>query len=152
MYITQQNQVQVYETRDTDDRGRLTTSFVSLFSPVKDNRLLPAGWAPNRPSAEVTTPRALGGAPERHPVIGGDTLLYMIPRSSVFNATGVRVTIYYQSIPLYYLADRFSIIGKDPQADTLALRQLVGKLQTAGTPIAGWRLPVAAAAANISAR
>ena len=40
----EEDQVQVYEERTADDQGQLTTSFLGLFTPVKDNRLLPKGW------------------------------------------------------------------------------------------------------------
>jgi hypothetical protein len=149
--IRRQDQVQIYESRDTDDQDRLTTSFVSLFHEVKDNRILPAGWTPSGPYHEVTVPRALGGAPDLHPIAGGDSLLYMIPRSAIAGAVAVRVAVYYQSIPPYYLADRFSSIGHEPQADTVLLKKLVDGLRTDGTPIAGWRLELAAVKKDIPA-
>jgi hypothetical protein len=38
-----------------------------------------------------------------------DRLIYCIPLSSVRHATTVRATLYYQSLPPYYLAQRFGI-------------------------------------------
>jgi len=44
--ISQQDQVQIYETRATDEFGVLTTSPIRLFGDAKDNRIPPAGWIP----------------------------------------------------------------------------------------------------------
>lgn len=45
-YISEQNQVQIYEVRDLDEYRRLTSATTRLFTDVKDNRIPPAGWIP----------------------------------------------------------------------------------------------------------
>ena len=149
--IRRQDQVQIYESREIDDQGRLTTSFVSLFKDVKDNRILPAGWTANGPYHDITVPRALGGEPDPHPIAGGDSLLYMIPTSAIAGAVVVRAAVYYQSIPPYYLTDRFGALGHEPQADTQMLKTLVDGLRIDHTPIDHWRLELAAVKRDIPA-
>src|SRR5205823_5863641 len=42
--ITREDQAQIYEELVTDSDGVITTSFFSLKTVIKDNRLLPHGW------------------------------------------------------------------------------------------------------------
>jgi hypothetical protein len=51
----------------------------------------------------------------------------------------VQVVLHYQSIPPSYLRDRFRTEG--PETGRLAY--LASRLETAGTPIAGWTLRLA---------
>jgi hypothetical protein len=114
--ITRQDQVQIYEVRHTDKEHILTTSFAGLFHEVKDNRILPVGWSPkfsgSPPGVDVvkiTQPVRKGGEPVENPrEVGYDTVTYKIPRSDIRGkATMVQVGVYYQSLPPYYLRDRF---------------------------------------------
>src|SRR5262245_22979768 len=50
--ITLEGQVKIYQELTQDPQGKLTTSFLSLAHRLKDNRLLPKGWAPNPKLAE----------------------------------------------------------------------------------------------------
>jgi hypothetical protein len=50
----------------------------------------------------------------------------------------VRATLYYQSIPPYYLMQRFEQAPN--AAGTQRLLYLTSRLNTKGTPIEGWRL------------
>jgi hypothetical protein len=136
--IMRQDQVQIYEERHVDDRGNLTTSFLGLFARVKDNRLLPAGWSPTGPYHEVTEPIALGGRPDPTVLPGRGQLVYEIPAAAVVGAKRVEAAIYYQSVPPYYLKDRFQIADED----TERLRYFVCHLETAGRGIEGWRLEI----------
>ena len=52
----------------------------------------------------------------------------------------VKATLVYQSIPPYYLMQRFEQAPDGPA--TRRLFYLVSRLDTKGTPIEGWRLPV----------
>src|SRR6185436_13405923 len=117
--ITNETQAQIYEEIVADTEGKITTSFVGLDHPLKNNRFLPKGWRSDGPLAEFTTPH---GEAENDPdydgksgAPGADTLRYRIP----FNArsesiVAVRVTLNYQSIPPYYLKQRFAI-GRGPE-------------------------------------
>ena len=78
--------------------------------------------------------------------------MYRIPLSRVRGATAVRATLYYQSIPPYYLAQRFGIrcaspfAGECDETRRLAfLAFLASRLRTQGTPIESWKLLLAAA-------
>ncbi len=111
--ITKQNQVQIYENRETNDEGKLTTSFLGLFNDYKDNRILPKGWSVYGPFSEETAPYEKGKQINPQPnEIGKNHLTYQIPLSEVPEAKSVEVGLYYQSIPPYFLRDRFATGGK----------------------------------------
>src|SRR4029077_15826036 len=57
--VTRQDQAQIYQELIRDPQGRLTTSFLSLATVVKDNRLLPRGWTP---TVELARREWLGSA------------------------------------------------------------------------------------------
>src|SRR6185437_6813757 len=54
--ITNESQAQIYEEIVADTEGKITTSFVGLDQPLKNNRLLPKGWRSDGPLAEFTGP------------------------------------------------------------------------------------------------
>jgi hypothetical protein len=134
--------VQIYETRSKDTAGLLTTSFLSLANDVKDNRLTPKGWSGQGPYASRTTPIAVDAvaSPGYFDGSGSDTLIYRVPAGVAAKVARVRATLYYQSIPPYYLRDRFEVGGKGPA--TATLNDLVAKVDYEQTPAAGWKLMV----------
>ena len=140
--ITDEGQAQIYEELMADTEGRITTSFVALDRPIKNNRLLPKGWRADGPFAEFTGPH---GDAERDPdytnpagALGGDRLIYRGPiNERTRGAASVRVTLSYQSIPPYYLNQRFTI-GQGPETKRLAY--LASHLTTEGTPVDSWKL------------
>jgi hypothetical protein len=69
-----------------------------------------------------------------------------------FTARNVSVTatLYYQSIPPYYLHDRFSQAPDAPA--TQRLYYLTSNLQTKETPIENWKLQVAKATETATVR
>jgi hypothetical protein len=167
--ITRQDQAQIYQELVRDPRGRLTTSFLSLADVVKDNRLLPRGWTPSaelarreglgsaKLSAEALTHHVLPDLPDGHggevhdpwyePKSkgglggGGDEITYAIPLSDIKGIpASVRVTLYYQSIPPFYLQDRFCTTPTQP--DTGRLFFLAGHTNLDGTRAEGWKLQV----------
>ncbi|GIW05787.1 MAG: hypothetical protein KatS3mg060_0592 [Dehalococcoidia bacterium] len=140
--ITQQDHVQIYEERTLDDQFRLTTSFLARFYNVKDNRLLPKGWKNDTPGTEFMQPEEVFGDERYFDGSGSDEVVYVVPREVAAQAGSVRVVLHYQSIPPYYLRDRFRTAG--PETGRLAY--LASHLQTAGTPIEGWTLRLAEAA------
>jgi hypothetical protein len=157
--ITQQNQVQIYEVRATNEYGQLTTATTRLFGGAKDNRIPPAGWIPPYNCAgqiapgtadpnsgrtvngldgfvlsRITAPEGIkdtgpnvtidpagafsdpdfctpGGVHNGVPsgIAGVDRVLYKIPISALSGATvaKVQVIMHYQTIPPYFLRDRF---------------------------------------------
>jgi hypothetical protein len=133
-----------------DTEGKITTSFVGLDQPLKNNRLLPKGWRSDGPLAEFTEPH--GDADHdpdydgRSGATGADNLIYRIPLNDrTRTIVAVRVTLSYQSIPPYYLKQRFAIEGQE----TLRLEYLTSHLMLDGSPIAGWKLPLVCATRRV---
>jgi hypothetical protein len=158
--ITQPDQVQIYEELVKDDDGLLTNSFVRLFEHVKDNRLLPKGWTPDGPFAEYTEPfgRATEDpgyipadfARDRRGSEGSNTVIYRIPLKNLRAApVSVQATMRYQTIPPYYLRDRFSILGHgladDRTRETRRLKYFTDYLNVSGTPVENWKLTIGCA-------
>lgn len=100
--------MQIYEELVSDPDGEITTSFFALNQYVKENRLLPKGWRTDEPSADKTGPFSNAGSdPDCGDGSGSDTIIYRVPLASVPRATTVRATLYYQSLPPYFLQQRF---------------------------------------------
>ncbi|MBV9211705.1 MAG: hypothetical protein JOZ52_13785, partial [Acidobacteria bacterium] len=140
--ITDESQVQIYEELMADTTGKITTSFTGLDKHIKSNRLLPKGWREDGPMSEFTRPY---GDAERDPEYinpagstGSDTIIYRVPlNDQTRGAVSVRAVLYYQSIPPYYLRDRFTI-GKG--AETQRLAYLTSHLTVERTPVEDWKL------------
>ena len=147
--ITGSNQAQIYEVRTKDLQGLLTTSFLGLAKSVKDNRLMPPGWSPNGPYASWTAPIAVPttGSPGYYNGNGSDLVTYRMPATIAAQVKSVRATLNYQSIPPYYLQDRFNIGGNNPA--TATLRALVQYVDYSNTAVKGWKLPIASAAVAV---
>jgi mono/diheme cytochrome c family protein len=148
--ITNQNQVQIYEELVTDPQGQLTTSFIALNEKVKDNRLQPQGWSTDGQFAVETGP--VGEAANDPDYIttdssGSNTIQYQVPLTGkVSNAAVVTATLYYQTIPPYYLRQR----AEDATGiDTRRLQFYARNLVVKGTPVDGWRLMIANDSMNV---
>jgi hypothetical protein len=149
--IRRQDQVQIYEELVRNPEGFLTTSFISLDHKVKDNRLQPKGWSSSGPYADQTGPvgtcvaRRTGQAcdPTYQDGSGTSVVRYEIPIDrKMARAAYVRATLYYQSIPPYYLHQR----ATDARgADTNRLIRFTHGLKTDDTPIENWKLEIATA-------
>jgi hypothetical protein len=140
--ITSDKQVQIYEELFTDPQGLLTTSFLSLDNKVKDNRLQPTGRSANGPGAEITKPIGTTADPSYQNGCGCSIVRYEVPvTGSLGNAASVAATLYYQSIPPYYLSQR-SEEGNGP--DTTRFINFASQLNTSQYPeIANWKLEIA---------
>jgi hypothetical protein len=171
--ITSQNQVQIYEELIQDCQGKFTTSFLSLCHEVKDNRLQPRGWTKDGPWAVETGPHGNATADCAYtvnpacptygqPSTGADRIVYRVPRGELVGTPArVLVTMYYQSLPPYYLADRFAIfkgcpdpLAPDCHPETRRLLYLAANLNTGVTingqqPIASWKIKLASADAPV---
>ncbi len=145
--ITDESQVQIYEELMADRKGTITTSFVGGDHALKNNRLLPKGWRRDGPFAEVTGPH---GDAENDPEYihksgstGSDRITYRIPlNDKTRGAVAVMAVLYYQSIPPYYLRQRFTT-GKGPETKRLAY--LTSHLTVQGTPLEDWKLSLVCA-------
>jgi len=164
--ITSENQAQIYEELATDAEGRFTTSFLRRDHEVKDNRLLPIGWSQKGPDSsiphyflEATYPKPDREQGDRNaPKVesawddpnyqngkGISIVKYRVPLPAGVDPGTVTVsaTLYYQSIPPYYLADRFRVGGKGP--NTRRLYYLSSNLDWQDTPFGNWKLMIASA-------
>ena len=161
--ITRQNQVQIYEELNLNVQCAMTTSFLRRDYQLKDNRLLPFGWSKTGPlnadkspyiPAEFlheTFPISVGADPAYADGSGTNVVRYEVPLSA-FTARNLTITatLYYQSIPPYFLRDRFTQAPNGPA--TQRLYYLTSNLQTKGTPIENWKLQIATASQETQAR
>jgi hypothetical protein len=145
--ISDQSKVQIYEELVKDPEGHFTTSFLSLDNNIKKNRLLPRGWRPDGPRAAETRPHGSAAKdPDYLNGCGCDTLIYKIPLNRVPNAAKVRAQLFYQTIPPYYLHQRFNDTydpAKHNAAEnTQRLMDFVARLNVGATEIHEWKLLV----------
>ncbi|HEY2169981.1 MAG TPA: hypothetical protein VGJ30_10185 [Candidatus Angelobacter sp.] len=151
--VKSSSDVQIYEELVEDANHQITTSFTRRDHEIKDNRLLPAGWSKGGPSdlkipeffLEATRPK---GSAMNDPVYlagkGQSIVRYEVPLPADANANNVNVAIslYSQTMPPYFLADRY----KTATPATARLQHLVKSLGTlADTDLAGWKLLIASA-------
>jgi len=143
--ITSDQQVQIYEEMVLDPQGQLTTSFFSLDDKVKDNRIQPEGWSSTGPKSDITQPEGTGADPNYQNGCGCSLVRYQLPLTAVPNAAKVQVTMYYQSIPPYYLRQR----AEDAHGpDTARLVKFANELDVNKyTEISDWKLKVATSGA-----
>ncbi|HYP00102.1 MAG TPA: hypothetical protein VER76_07915 [Pyrinomonadaceae bacterium] len=152
--IDSESKVQIYEELVKDANGDFTTSFLSLANQVKDNRLMPQGWREDGPNAKDTAPHGVDKAsnPDYFDGSGTDLVTYEVPLDArITGAVTVTATIYYQTIPPYYLEQRYA---NAPQgAFTKSLKYYVNNLDTnfvdsryslllKEAPIKNWKLMV----------
>lgn len=155
--IDDQTQVQVYETLLRNAKGKFTTSFVRGCETAKDNRLLPRGWRKDGPGPELTGRFLEATHPDEATLkdaryadgSGSDAVTYRITLPAGVDAAGltVRATLYYQSMPPYFLNNLFTTAPDGPA--TRRLHSLLGHLNLKGTPLEGWKLKVASAVATV---
>jgi mono/diheme cytochrome c family protein len=146
--ITRQDQVQIFEELMLDAEGNFTTSFIRRDTPIKDNRLLPLGWSEQGPDPslsgyflEATHPIATGDDTHYKNGSGTSVVTYEVPLNGVDpSALTLTATIYYQSIPPYYLKMRFEQAPDYPA--TQRLYYLTSNLNTTGTAIENWKFKI----------
>jgi cytochrome c553 len=154
--ISSSKQVQIYEELMTDSDANFTTSFIRRDTPVKDNRLLPRGWSAKGPDPSLSGEFLHSTFPEGDAASdpsytngsGTSSVRYQVslsqlPRGLDPSKLTVKATLYYQSIPPYYLMQRFEQAPN--AAGTKRLYYLTSRLKTEGTPIENWRFMIASA-------
>lgn len=154
--ITSDGEVQIYEELTRDAAGRFTTSFLRRDHEVKDNRLLPAGWTPTGPDPslngvflEATFPK---GEAEHDPAYrdgkGTDTVTcrVQLPPDIDPKHVSVQARLFYQSIPPYFLNDRFTA-SRGPATERLYY--LTSNVNLAGTQMEGWKIAIASTSASV---
>jgi Cytochrome P460 len=159
--ITQPTQVQIFEELTKDGDGNFTTSFLRRHENIKDNRLLPKGWTATGPDPSSLTGEYLHatfpeGEAAKDPSYldgsGTSVVRYEVPLSALPKGTDpskltMKATLYYQSIPPYYLMQRFEQAPN--AAATQRLLYLTSRLDTKGTPIENWKLLIASTPAAV---
>jgi len=161
--ITRPDQVQIYEELNLNIDCAMTTSFLRRDYQLKDNRLLPLGWSRTGPLKADKTPYipadylhetfpvSVGTDPAYADGSGTNVVRYEIPMSAFTSKNlTVTATLYYQSIPPYFLRDRFTQAPNSPA--TQRLYYLTSNLQTKGTPIENWKLLITSATQETTVR
>jgi hypothetical protein len=168
--ITSQTQAQIYQElvstppaqgafqcgHAAKPSGQLTTSFLSICTEVKDNRLLPHGYLPEaerakiaaalgagREMAEDAGSTAVGNDPDYADgaAKGQDALVYKIDAKDITGTpVAVRAQLFFQATPPSYLQDRFCT-AKGADRDRLYF--LGGHLNLTGTKAAEWKFLIA---------
>lgn len=153
-------QVQIYQELAKNTAGQFTTSFLQIYQHVKDNRLRPKGWSPKGPFAEETRPH---GAAAKDPFYtdpkktGRDQVVYKIDLNEDARAAAaqVRVSLFYQAIPPFYLMQRFQAANPDnPYGDAKRLFFMASYLNTnhGDAPLEDWSLQITSRRAAIPGR
>jgi hypothetical protein len=138
--ITSDEQVQIYEELVRDPQGQFTTSFLSLDDRVKDNRIQPQGWSYSGPKADITKSEGTGADLNYQNGCGCSVVRYQVPLAAIPNAATVQATLYYQSIPPYYLRQRFEDANGP---DTARLAKFTDQLDVNKyTEISNWKLKI----------
>ncbi len=144
--IKSQDQVQIYEELLTDLNRNITTSFLLRDNDLKDNRILPAGWTRNPPIPEpflhATYPVGIGNDPSYENGSGTSVVQYQVQLPPGVDATKVfaTATLYYQSIPPYFLRDRLELGAGHPASERL--KYLVDNTQLDDTDLNDWKLEI----------
>jgi hypothetical protein len=144
--------------------ANLTTSFVRRVKLVKDNRLRPKGFDPdvfkNSSSPFIQELAHLPGEEKNDPyyfdpkLTGADQIEYLIPldQNTLSQAANVQVSLYSQSIPPFYLQNRFQDAnrGAGKQNDIQRLYHITSHLDVNGVTddqglpvLRGWKLLIA---------
>jgi hypothetical protein len=168
--VTAEDQVQIYEELTLNAQDQFTTSFIHRIRHPKDNRLLPFGFLdPEKDTAafeaqfgasetikafmEATVPEG-AAASDPNFKAGGDTVNYKmtLPEGLDLKNLSVRATMYYQSIPPFYLNQRFSLgadLAPGQRQGIERLYYIASRLNTKGTPIENWKLPLVSSTASV---
>ncbi len=168
--ITSGDQVQIYQELICDSDGVLTTSFLRRVETVKDNRIRPAGFDPayfaRSSSPYVRALATLHGAEAHDPhyydpsLTGSDVVEYRIALDPdlLARADRVQATLYYPSIPPFYLQQRFADASVGPgHADEIRrLHYMTSRLNLGAVRdendepvLEGWKLRIAGAAERV---
>lgn len=116
--ITDENQVQIYELVLGDVNGDPTTLLERAYAHLKDNRLVPLGFAADHPVGDTTA--VIGSAlndpnfnydSDGEEGTGGDRLTYQIPSELMGQNVTVTCQVWYQSLPPKWVAPMLELEG-----------------------------------------
>ncbi|MEO8589120.1 MAG: hypothetical protein ABI432_07125 [Flavobacteriales bacterium] len=113
--ITEPDQVQIYEMVMGDVNGNATTVLERAKSPIKDNRLVPAGFSMTHPSYDTTliAGDALLDVDFNHNSLGEegsgtDIVHYHVPITAVSSGLHAYARVFYQPVPPAWNASMFN--------------------------------------------
>ena len=124
--ITRQDQVQIYQELIKDSAGDLTTSFLRRVTKVKGNSIRPRGYDPEyfamQSSPYIQALAVTDGQAAFDPyytdpeLTGADVITYLVSPDEVplGEIHDVKVTLFNQSIPPFYLQQRFRDASRGP--------------------------------------
>ena len=124
--ITAENQVQIYQEVVADSDGDITTSFLRRVFTIKNNRIRPEGFDPafffESSSAFVRELAEIPGDAKFDPyytdpnLTGADIIEYIVTLDPATMAAvdNVSATLYNQSIPPFFLQQRFNDANVGP--------------------------------------
>jgi len=155
--IERSDQVQIYEEVVAGSDGEVNTSFLRRVDVLKDNRLRPKGFDPEKlaesPSHFIRNLAEDGPQDDdfyTDPALtGADELVYAVALGAdVVRPVTVRARLWSQSIPPAYLQDRFAAanVGAEASTDIERLYAITSHLDTrvednAGSPfMEGWKI------------
>jgi hypothetical protein len=168
--IDSQDQVQIYQELIRDSEGLLTTSFLRRVATIKDNRVRPSGYDPaffaRSTSPYIQELALLHGEEAFDPHYfdprrtGSDEIEYdvRLDPGVLARARRVQATLYYQSIPPFYLQERFADASEGPghRDDIERLYYMTSHLDLDGATnergervLQGWKLRIAAATSQL---
>ncbi|MDA2920612.1 hypothetical protein MYX76_14150 [Desulfobacterota bacterium AH_259_B03_O07] len=117
--IDSEDQVQIYQELVADSDGNLTSSFLRRVFTIKNNRIRPKGFDPefffSNPSPFIRELAEIPGDAKFDPyytdpsLTGADEIEYLVTldQATLAKVANVTVTLYNQSIPPFYLQQRF---------------------------------------------
>jgi hypothetical protein len=111
--ITRPDQVQIYEAIMADPRGAVTTVLLSGSEFVKDNRLLPRGFAKETAGSDVVPRGEAGG--DASFAGGGDRVSYWVDVSRNEGPWRVQAELYYQPVGYRWAHNLGSVPAVEPQ-------------------------------------
>lgn len=124
--IDSEDQVLIYQEVIEDSDGNLTTSFMRRVNTLKDNRLRPKGFDPEffamnssvfiQELAEITGDAQFDPYYSDPNLTGADVIEYLVTldEEKMAEVDNVVVTVYSQSIPPFYLQQRFRDANRGP--------------------------------------
>lgn len=122
--IRSSNEVQVYEMVMSNLKGDLTTRLNDAFQPLKDNRLLPAGFSSGHFTYDTVSVFGQALADEDYigqSQSGADRIFYKIPLDGQSGTGTLHVRLKYHSMPQRWLED---LLGADSIAQIASFRSM----------------------------
>jgi hypothetical protein len=107
--ISENTDVQIYELVAGDITGQFTTVLERAFQPLKDNRLVPAGFKSDHPVIDTTRIIGIENDSNFNRTIfgeegsGSDRVLYRVPNLGYTGYVSVVAKLWYQSLPPKWL-------------------------------------------------